>query len=72
MATTIMVSDATKQMLDTIKDEEKAASFDDVVKKLASEHLDIPTTMYGWGKGKDIGWKKEHRGEDRELPIRRR
>ena len=65
MATTIQVSNSTKQILELLKKKEKADSYDQVIQHLVQEHTHIKKSMFGTSKG--TGWKKEDRLEFREL-----
>jgi hypothetical protein len=66
MVTTVQISESTKQLLDSIKEEEEAETFDEVVNHLAHEHLKIPRSMHGSAKGLRP-WTKEDRVRFREL-----
>lgn len=65
MATTIMLSDSTKEMLEMYKEKEHATSFDACVRELLLAHLKIPQSMAGAYKG--MKWTKADRAEFREL-----
>jgi hypothetical protein len=65
MATTIMLSESTKELLDMYKEKEHAASFDVCVRELLLGHLKIPKSMAGAFKG--MKWTKADRAEFREL-----
>ncbi|MGB9841755.1 MAG: hypothetical protein ACPLKZ_03415 [Candidatus Bathyarchaeales archaeon] len=47
MTTTVQVDEKTLQMLNKIKKEMKAKSYDEVIKKLISERQKIPSSMFG-------------------------
>ena len=47
MVTTIQVQDATKQMLEKLKEMEHAESYDELINKIASEKLGTPKSMFG-------------------------
>ena len=47
MATTIQVSTSTKQILDKIKEQEAAASYDEVITHLVRQHAKVPKSMFG-------------------------
>ncbi len=65
MATTVQVSATTKQLLDQLKDQMRAASFDDLLATMAREKMAIPQSLFGCAKG--VGpWTKEDR-DDRDL-----
>ena len=65
MATTIQVSETTRQLLDSYKKKMHASSYDMIISKLMSEKMKIPKSMFGAAKG--IKWSKEDRGDDRDL-----
>ena len=58
MPTTIQVSTITKQLLDMMKERDKAASYDAVLRKLLDTHLKIPKSMLGSAPQLG-GWNKE-------------
>ncbi|MBS3137998.1 hypothetical protein J4232_06205 [Candidatus Woesearchaeota archaeon] len=60
MATTIQISDGTKQLLERAKAEEDASSYDEVIKKLLQKYTNVPKTMFGCGKGMK-SWSKKDR-----------
>lgn len=60
MATTIQVSETTKQMLQMLKEEEHATSYEEVIRQMLDERLNVPKSMLGALKG--FRWKKS---EDR-------
>ncbi|MAF35294.1 hypothetical protein CMO91_05605 [Candidatus Woesearchaeota archaeon] len=47
MATTIQVSETTRQQLEILKNKERSDSFDKVIEKLLDKQLKIPKTMLG-------------------------
>ena len=57
MATTIQVSETTKQMLHILKEKEHAATFDQLIKELVQEKMKVPRSMFGAVKG--WKWNKE-------------
>ena len=61
MATTIQVSESTRQMLEKIKEIENRFTFDDVIAELVRDKLKVPTSLFGKGKGKISKFKKEDR-----------
>ena len=65
MATTIQVSEETKQLLAFVKKREQASSYDEVILHLAKEHVHVPASLFGSAKG--LKWKKEDRLQFREL-----
>jgi predicted CopG family antitoxin len=64
MATTIQISDTTKQLLSKIKDQEHATSYDEVILHLVKKKSKVPESMFGAAKG--MTWKKEDRMEFKE------
>ncbi|MBI5389527.1 hypothetical protein HZB01_04060 [Candidatus Woesearchaeota archaeon] len=59
MATTIAVSDTTKQLLDRLKKEEALDSFDAVILDLAKERIKSPPSMFG--AVPSLKWKSQDR-----------
>ena len=57
---TIRISDTTKQLLDSLKQEEHATSYDEIIRQLLEKELKIPKSMFGAMPG--FHWTKE---EDR-------
>ena len=47
MPTTVQVNEKTLQMLNKVKKEMKAKSYDEVIKTLIIERKKIPSTMFG-------------------------
>ncbi len=66
MATTIQVSDTTKQMLDLLKEKKQMRTHDKLIQNLIEEEVAVPKSMFGAAKGLSK-WKKEDRAEFREL-----
>ena len=66
MATTIQVSDETKQLLETMKQQIDALTYDELIKRLLLQHAKIPNSMFGENK-KIKQWKKSDRMILREL-----
>ena len=66
MATTIQVSQETKQLLEELKKKDQTKTYDEVIQKLAQKQLRIPRSMFGATK-KITPWKKEDRAAFREL-----
>ena len=65
MVTTVQVSESTKQLLERLKGEERASSYNEVIERLAKEHARVPESMFGSiKKGR---WKKEDRMKFHEL-----
>ena len=52
MATTIQVSETTRQMLEMVKKKMGAKSLDETLQKVLEEQLDVPKSMFGTLKGK--------------------
>jgi len=67
MATTVQISESTKQMLEKIKQTENLFTFDDVITELAKDKLNVPKSIFGKGKGKISKFKKEDRLKLHEL-----
>ena len=65
MTTTIQVSDSTKQVLESLKVKESAASYDELIRHLVDKHSKIPKSMFG--SIKTSKWKKEDRFDFHEL-----
>ena len=65
MATTIQVSETTRQLLESYKMKQKESSYDKVLHNLLAEKMKIPKSMFGAAKG--LKWTKADRGDDREL-----
>ena len=61
MATTIQIRESTKQMLEQLKEAENKPTFDDVIVELAKNKLNVPTSLFGKGKGKISSFKREDR-----------
>ena len=64
MATTIQISDTTKQLLSKLKTQEHAASYDEVILHLVKKKTKSPPSMFGTAKG--MKWEKENRMEFNE------
>ncbi len=67
MATTVQISESTRQMLEKIKQEGGLVTFDNVIAELAKEKLDVPRSLFGIGKGKISEFKKEDRLKFHEI-----
>ena len=65
MATTIQVSDTTKQMLDMLKEKKQAKTHDILIQQLLQTEMKIPKSMFGAIKG--LKWKKEDRADFHEF-----
>lgn len=66
MPTTVQVSEKTLQMLNELKEEMKARSHDEVIKKLISKRKKIPNSMFGSNK-KLNPFSPEDEAENHEL-----
>lgn len=63
MTTTIQVSDMTKQLLDQLKVQQHAPSFDVLLGDLAKEKMGAAKSMFGSAKG--LGpWKRDDDDRD--------
>ena len=51
MTSTVRVSQTTKQMLDLLKKEGHAKTYDQLIQQLLEKHLMIPESMFGAFKG---------------------
>lgn len=58
--TTIQISTTTKQLLQALKEEEHATSYEEVLRPMLEKRLRIPKSMFGVIRG--LKWKKS---EDR-------
>ncbi len=65
MATTIQISDTTRQLLETLKKSENARSYDDIIQILVKDRAKISMSMFGTIK--DLKWKKGDRLKLNEL-----
>ena len=59
MATTIQISDITRQKLGVLKEQEGLHTLDEVISKIVDRELKIPKSMFG--RMKISGWKKSDR-----------
>jgi predicted CopG family antitoxin len=66
MPTTVQVSEKTLQMLNELKEEMKARSHDEVIKKLISKRKRIPGSMFGSNR-KLRPFSREDEAESHEL-----
>lgn len=66
MATTIQVSDTTKQMLDMLKEKKQIKTHDKLIQYLIEEEVAVPKSMFGAMKGLKK-WSKEDRFDFHEL-----
>lgn len=57
--TTVQISGATKQKLETLKEREDVRTFDEVISRMANKELKIPGSMFG--KARLSPWKKSDR-----------
>ncbi len=65
MATTIQISDGTKQILERLKTQEHVNNYDQVIQMLLKNKTKIPNSMFGSSKG--MTWTKKDRLEFDEL-----
>ena len=66
MATTIQIQETTKQVLDSVKNQEHLASYDETINHLLHTHLDIPD-MFGYTKTRPLRWSKKDEMDSHEL-----
>jgi len=66
MATTIEIKRETQRLLERLKKELNARSYDEALRKVLKERLDIIDSMFGVDKGKVSRFEEEDRMEDRE------
>ena len=66
MATTIQVSDTTKQMLDMMKEEKRIRTYDLLLEHLLQSEVTVPNSMFGAAKGLKK-WSRKDRAEFHEL-----
>ncbi len=59
MATTVQISDTTRQKLEVLKKKEGLGSLDEVISRIADKELKTPKSMFG--KAKISSWKKSDR-----------
>lgn len=57
MSTTVQISDETKQMLDWLKKEESASTYDEVIQHVITIHTNVSKSMFGAIKGSS--WNKK-------------
>ena len=65
MATTIQISNATKQLLEILKKQDNAQSYDKIINQLANERTKVSKSMFGTVKG--FKWSKKDRLKLHEL-----
>ncbi len=65
MATTIQISDNTKQILESLKEKKNIKSYDLLLQNILKKHTKMPDSMFGSLKG--MKWKKEDRANLDEL-----
>ena len=53
MVTTIQVQETTKQVLDNLKNKERAKSYDVIIRHLLKEHVEV-SDMFGFTKKKPL------------------
>lgn len=66
MATTIEIKRETQRLLERLKREFNARSYDEAIRKVLKERLGIIDSMFGVDKGKVSRFEEEDRMEDRE------
>lgn len=66
MPTTVQVSEKTLQMLNELKEEMKARSHDEVIKRLISKRKRIPSSMFGSNRNLKP-FSREDEAENHEL-----
>jgi hypothetical protein len=59
MATTVQISDTTRQKLEVLKRKEGMKTFDEVISNMADKNLGTPKSMFG--AAKIPSWKKSDR-----------
>lgn len=59
MATTIQISNTTKQILDFLKEKQYSDSYNAVLQNILKKHVKVSKSMFGSVKG--IKWKKDDR-----------
>lgn len=67
MATTIQVSDTTKQMLEILKEKMQAKTHDTLIRQLLETETKVPKSMFGALRGKKLKWGKEDEFDFNEL-----
>ncbi|KXA89116.1 hypothetical protein AKJ61_03530 [candidate division MSBL1 archaeon SCGC-AAA259B11] len=60
MSTTITVKETTREKLEKLKEREKATSFDQLLRKIADEKLEIHDSLFGKAKGMRKNFEREH------------
>lgn len=65
MATTIQVSDGTRQVLERLKKQQHATTYDQVIQQLIRVKTKVPATMFASARG--IKWNKKDRIDFHEL-----
>lgn len=65
MATTIQISLSTKQLLESLKQHEHVATYDQVILQLLRDRVGVPKSLYGAVKG--MTWGKDDRLNFHEL-----
>jgi predicted CopG family antitoxin len=66
MATTIEVKRETWRLLERLKRELGAKSFDEALREVLRERLGVPGSMFGIDRGKVSRFEEGDRAEDRE------
>ncbi len=65
MATTIQISDGTKQILERLKTEQHAANYDQIIQQLLQKKTKIPKSLFG--STPKMKWEKKDRMAFHEL-----
>ncbi|KXA96633.1 hypothetical protein AKJ39_04345 [candidate division MSBL1 archaeon SCGC-AAA259J03] len=60
MSTTITVKKTTREKLEKLKKRKKATSFDQLLRKIADEKLEIHDSLFGKAKGIRKNFEREH------------
>ncbi|MBI5389335.1 hypothetical protein HZB01_03060 [Candidatus Woesearchaeota archaeon] len=67
MVTTIQVEETTKQLLEGLKEEKKANTYDQLIREMIMKEKEIPKSMFGTAKGFNL---KVERLEFHEVKLR--
>ena len=60
MATTITVNENTRMKLQELKTRRGIRSFDELLSEIADRELELPTSLYGKGKGLRKAFERDH------------
>ena len=58
MVTTIQIKETTKQILDNLKSKKKASSYDELIRAIIKEKVNVQN-MFGFTKNRPLKFKKE-------------